>query len=116
LAAAPAPPLEVTIKGGVTPDTNISWTPVPGATGGYRVWWRETTEPQWQFSRGVPAGQAALTLPAVSVDNYFFGVASVAADGSESPVEFPGQVGAFVPTAPVTVRPPATYSVPVTGK
>jgi hypothetical protein len=112
LALAPGPPKEVTIKGGVTPDTQLSWTPVPAAAGGYRVWWRETTEPQWQFSRTAPAGAAGLTLPGVSVDNYFFGVAAIAADGSESPVEFPGQVGAFVPTGPVTAPAPQVYSVP----
>ena len=112
LAMAPAPPREVTLKGGFTADTNISWTPAPGAVGGYRIWWRDTTEPQWQFSRAVPAGQTALTLPGFSIDNSFFGVASVAADGSESPVEFPGQVGAFFPATPVTPPAPATYSVP----
>ena len=112
LALAPAPPLEVDLRGGVTPDANISWTPVPGAAGGYRVWWRDTTEAQWQYSRRVAPGQTTLTLPGLSVDNAFFGVASVAADGSESPVEFPGQVGAFFPTAPVTAPPPPTYSAP----
>jgi hypothetical protein len=112
LAAAPAPPNEVALKGGVTTDTDISWTPVAGATGGYRVWWRDTTEPQWQFSRAVPAGQTALTLPGFSIDNSFFGVASVAADGSESPVEFPGQVGAFFPATPVAPPAPPVFSVP----
>jgi hypothetical protein len=112
LAMAPAPPLEVTIKGGVTTDTQLNWTPVPGATGGYRVWWRDTTDPQWQYSRAVLAGQTTTTLPGFSVDNSFFGIASVAADGSESPVEFPGQVGAFVPTAPVVPPAPQTYSAP----
>jgi len=29
------------------------------------------------------------------IDNYFFGVASVNEDGLESPVVFPGPVGAF---------------------
>jgi acetylornithine deacetylase/succinyl-diaminopimelate desuccinylase-like protein len=112
LAMAPAPPLEVTLKGGVTPDTNISWTAVPGAVGGYRVWWRDTTEPRWQYSRAVPAGQTSLALPGFSVDNSFFGVASVAADGSESPVEFPGQVGAFFPVANSTPKPPPIQPVP----
>jgi hypothetical protein len=36
-------------------------------------------------------------LPGVIIDNYFFGVASVAADGSASPVAFPGAIGAFAP-------------------
>jgi hypothetical protein len=102
----------VTIRGGVTTDTQLTWKPSAGATGGYRVWWRDTTEPQWQYNRAVPDGQTTLTLPGFSVDNSFFGVASVAADGSESPVEFPGQIGAFVPTTPVTAPSPQTYAVP----
>ena len=46
LAAAPAPPSGVTIAGAVTPNTTVTWQPVPGAAG-YRVWWRETTAAQW---------------------------------------------------------------------
>jgi hypothetical protein len=35
------------------------------------------------------------TLENIVIDNYFFGVASVAMDGNESPVVFPGPAGAF---------------------
>ncbi|VAW07129.1 Leucine aminopeptidase-related protein, partial [hydrothermal vent metagenome] len=35
------------------------------------------------------------TLENVVIDNYFFGVASVAKDGAESPVVFPGPAGSF---------------------
>ncbi len=35
------------------------------------------------------------TLENVVIDNYFFGVSAVAQDGSESPVVFPGSIGAF---------------------
>ena len=95
LAAAPAPPSGVDIEGAVTPDTLVKWKPVPGAVA-YRVWWRETTAPQWQFSRRVEGAAATqLRLPNVVIDNFFFGVASIAADGSESPVVFPGFVGSF---------------------
>jgi hypothetical protein len=31
------------------------------------------------------------------IDNYIFGVAAVASSGFESPVVFPGPVGAFAP-------------------
>jgi len=37
----------------------------------------------------------AATLQNVVIDNYFFGVAAVAKDGSESPVVFPGAAGSF---------------------
>jgi Zn-dependent M28 family amino/carboxypeptidase len=97
LASAPPPPLDVKITGAVTADTTLSWTPAPGATA-YRVWWRDTVEPSWTHSRD--AGDAtSLTLKGVNIDDYDFGVSAVAADGSQSPVEFPGLVGAFMPAA-----------------
>ena len=103
LASAPAPPLEVTIEGAVSPDTKVSWTQSPGAAG-YRVWWRDTVDPRWRFSRW--AGDAAsLTLKEVVIDDWFFGVSAVSADGWESPVEFPGAVGAFFAAPPT--KPPA---------
>ena len=103
LASAPAPPLEVTIEGAVSPDTKVSWTQSPGAAG-YRVWWRDTVDPRWRFSRW--AGDAAsLTLKEVVIDDWFFGVSAVSADGWESPVEFPGAVGAFFAAPPA--KPPA---------
>lgn len=93
LAMAPAPPANVTIEGAVSWDTTLKWAAVPGAAG-YRVWWRDTTAPQWQDSRD--AGSAtSLTLKDVNIDNWFFGVSSVSADGYESPVVFPGPAGAF---------------------
>ncbi len=93
LAAAPAPPAGVTIEGAVSPDTVLKWQPVPGAAR-YVVWWRKTDSPRWQFSRD--AGTATtLTLKGIDIDSWFFGVSAVAADGSASPVVFPGAAGAF---------------------
>jgi hypothetical protein len=58
------------------------------------VYWRDTTEPAWAQSRD--AGNASsLTLANVAIDDFVFGVASVSADGFESPVVFPGAAGAF---------------------
>lgn len=98
LAAAPAPPTGVTIEGAVTPDTTLSWKPVPNAAG-YRVWWRPTTEPQWRFSRLSP-GAGPTTLDGVNIDDFFFGISALSADGFESPVVFPGAAGSFERTAP----------------
>jgi hypothetical protein len=61
---------------------------------GYRVYWRDTTGPAWTHSRDAGKGEA-LTLANVAIDDFAFGVASVAADGFESPVVFPGAAGAF---------------------
>ena len=98
MAWAPPPPADVDIAGAVGADTTLSWTRAPAALApglaGYRVHWRLTTDPQWQYS--VSVGDVAThTLRNVVIDNYFFGVSAVAADGNESPVVFPGAAGSF---------------------
>ena len=96
LANAPAPVRGVAIGGAVTTDTVMTWTPQPGVAQ-YRVWWRDTTAPQWQHSRSYAAdvdpGHALLKN--IDLDDFFFGVAAVSADGWESPVTFPGDAGSF---------------------
>jgi Zn-dependent M28 family amino/carboxypeptidase len=94
LAMAPAPPTDVKIEGAVSADTTISWSSAAGAAE-YRVWWRDTTAPFWSNSRSADAA-TTLTLKDITIDDWFFGVSSVSADGYESPVEFPGPAGAFV--------------------
>lgn len=94
LASAPTPPTEVKIAGAVSPDTKVSWALTPGAAG-RRVWWRGTTDPTWRFSRWVPDAATTTTLKDVVIDDFFFGVSSVSADGWESPVVFPGPAGSF---------------------
>ncbi len=94
MAKAPAPPTGVDIEGAVTSDTTIKWLPVAGAAS-YRVWSRDTTAPLWQ--RSIAAGTATtLTLKNVVIDDAFFGVSAVSADGFSSPVVFPGDAGSFV--------------------
>jgi Zn-dependent M28 family amino/carboxypeptidase len=93
LANAPAPPAGVDTKGEVAYDTTVSWQAVPGAAR-YVAWWRDTTAPQWQHARD--AGNAtSIVLKGVNIDDWFFGVSSVSADGWESPVVFPGDAGSF---------------------
>ena len=98
MAWAPPPPANVTIEGAVSPDTTLKWDRPPAAQApnlaGYKVYWRLTTEPQW--THGVYVGNVAEhTLENIVIDNYFFGVAAVAKDGTESPVVFPGAAGSF---------------------
>jgi hypothetical protein len=93
LAHAPAPPEGVKIEGAVSPDTKVSWSPVSGAAG-YRIHWRGTTAPQWEHAKA-SAGPSD-TLKGVVIDDWFFGVSSISADGYESPVVFPGAAGAFI--------------------
>ncbi len=95
MAWAPAPPSEVTIEGMVSPSTSLSWAASDEPhLAGYRVYWRETTAPQWQRSRYV-GNVTSFTLENIVIDNYIFGVAAVAQDGNESPVVFPGPAGRF---------------------
>jgi len=100
LASAPPPPAGVSIEGAVSPDTTLKWQAPPPAQApqlaGYRLYWRLTTEPQWTHSRWV-GNVTEFTLRNVVIDNYFFGVAAVAKDGTESPVVFPGAAGSFGP-------------------
>jgi hypothetical protein len=93
MAWAPAPPSDVEIRGQVSPNTTLSWTPDERAAG-YRVHWRLTTSPTWDYSRDVGKVDT-FTLDNVVIDNYFFGVSSLSADGVQSPVVFPGPAGAF---------------------
>lgn len=104
LASAPPPPEMVALEGAVSPDTTLKWTPVEGATG-YRVWRRPTTEPQWTLAADAPADATSLTLSGVVIDDWFFGVSSLGPDGRESPVQFPGAIGAFAPPAASSTTP-----------
>jgi hypothetical protein len=99
LATAPAPPRNVVIQGAVQPSTTLKWERVPGAVA-YTVHWRLTTSAVWTHHRAF-ADVTQATMENMVIDNYLFGVASVNADGFESPVVFPGPAGAFpVPELP----------------
>jgi Zn-dependent M28 family amino/carboxypeptidase len=95
MASAPPPPANVKVSGAVTTDTQLSWTAAPGApAAAYRVYWRDTTESGWSHARDAGTAES-LTLANVAIDDFAFGVASVSAEGFESPVVFPGAAGAF---------------------
>lgn len=87
LASAPAAPESVTISGALSQDTTVAWAAVPGAVG-YRVHWRRNDRQDWTDSRDV-AGTGTV-LKDTPVDDDFFGVGALAADGSESLVSFAG--------------------------
>jgi hypothetical protein len=90
LASAPPPPNAVRLRGAVSASTTVSWREPEGdQVAGYRVYWRDTTAPQWMWSRWVPAGTTSLQLEGVIIDDYLFGVASVSPHGTESLVQFP---------------------------
>ncbi len=89
IAWAPPPPSGLMIGGAVRPSTRLKWdsSDDPHIIG-YKIYWRDTTSPQWQYSRYVGKVDD-YTLANVVIDNYLFGVAAVSADGHESIVSFP---------------------------
>lgn len=95
---APSPPAEVSIEGAVQPSTTLKWKAANSKQNpqlaGYKVYWRYTDAPQWQYSKFV-GDETEATLENIVIDNYFFGVASVSKDGIESPVVYPGADGSF---------------------
>jgi Zn-dependent M28 family amino/carboxypeptidase len=87
LAWAPTRPQNVKIGGIVEPSAKLTWDKVKDAVG-YRIYWRDTTSPTWDHSHYVGA-VTNFTLEGIVIDNSFFGVAAVGADGIESIVSFP---------------------------
>ena len=90
LAAAPPPPQNVMIGGAVSPSTSLRWDGVedPDLLG-YKIYWRDTTAPQWQYSKFVGKEETETVLKNIVIDNYLFGIVSVAKDGNESLVVYP---------------------------
>jgi hypothetical protein len=123
LARAPMPP-EPQVQGAVSTDTTLRWPLVDGAAA-YVVRWRRTNGSNWEHSvrvnehtpravltshdsrlaraNEIGPGSFTMTLPGIRVDDWVFGVSSVAADGTESPVASAVPGGAFRPH----VTPPA---------
>lgn len=90
IAWAPPAPSMVALGGAVAPEATFSWNEVPGAVG-YKIYWRDTTSPTWDYSRSV-GNVTSFELKGMVVDNYFFGVAAVGANGQESIVTFPNKI------------------------
>ncbi len=84
LAMAPAPPANVALSGGVSPDSRISWSAdADPDRAGFEILWRETSEPRWKvYDRVANPGVTALTT--VSTDNHFFAVRAVGKNGARS--------------------------------
>ncbi len=90
LAWAPPAPKEVKIGGIVEPSVKFEWSKVDGAKG-YKIYWRDTTSPTWDHSRYV-GDVTEFLLEGIVIDNFFFGIAAVGANGFESPVVFPNGI------------------------
>ncbi len=84
LALSPAPPKDVTVSGGVSPDAKIAWSADEDRErAGFEILWRETTDPRWSVYDFTLSAAEAI-LQGVSTDNHFFAVRSVGTDGARS--------------------------------
>ena len=90
LAWAPLAPSQVSIGGIVAPSVSLKWPPVNRAVA-YKIYWRKTTSPTWEYSR-VVTNTTEFALDGIVVDNFFFGVAAIGANGHESIVTFPNKI------------------------
>ena len=84
LALAPAPPKDVKLSGGISPDAKLAWSSADDPErAGFEILWRETTDSRWSIYDFVSAGQEAV-LKGVSTDNHFFAVRAVGKNGARS--------------------------------
>ena len=92
LAWAPPAVKELSIGGVVEASVKLKWPKVTDAAVlGYKIYWRDTTSPTWDHSRFVGNVSEAV-LEGIVIDNFFFGLATVGKNGSESLVVFPNNV------------------------
>jgi len=92
LAWAPPSIKELSIGGVVEPSVKFKWNKIDDESiAGYKIYWRETTSPIWDYSRFV-GNVNEFKLEGIVIDNYFFGVSTVGKNGTESPVVFPKKV------------------------
>ena len=92
LAWAPPSIKELSIGGVVEPSVKFKWNKIDDESiAGYKIYWRETTSPTWDYSRFV-GNVNEFKLEGIVIDNYFFGVSTVGKNGTESPVVFPNKV------------------------
>ena len=98
MAGAPPFPINVEASGAVKPSASLKWERPKGKAAqnlmGYRVYWRDTTAPEWTHSRYV-GNVTEWEFKNLVIDNYFFGVSAVSKEGYETPVVFPGAAGRF---------------------
>jgi len=90
LALGPAVPREVEMENlRLENNTTLRWkaSPEPDIAG-YRIVWRETTSPFWQWSQDV-GNVTRETIAGVSKDNLLFGVQAYDKEGNASVVAYP---------------------------
>ena len=92
MAWAPPTVEKLSIGGIVQASAKFKWKKVndPNVKG-YKIYWRDTTSPVWQYERFV-GDVDSHNLDGIVIDNFFFGIATVGKNGFESPVVFPNGI------------------------
>ena len=92
MAWAPPTVEKLSIGGIVQASAKFKWKKVndPNVKG-YKIYWRDTTSPFWQYERFL-GDVDSHTLDGIVIDNFFFGIATVGKNGFESPVVFPNGI------------------------
>jgi Zn-dependent M28 family amino/carboxypeptidase len=92
LAWAPPAVKNFSIGGIVQASVKFKWKKVKDPNvKGYKIYWRDTTSPIWQYERFV-GDVDTHTLEGIVIDNYFFGISTVGKNSFESPVVFPNEI------------------------
>jgi Zn-dependent M28 family amino/carboxypeptidase len=92
IAWAPPAVKKLSIGGIVQASAKLKWEKIEDNNiAGYKIYWRDTTNPEWQYERFV-GNVDTYTLEGIVIDNFFFGLATVGKNGFESPVVFPNAV------------------------
>ncbi len=91
IAWAPSAVNELEIGGIVEPSVKFKWKKINDPNiKGYKIYWRDTTSPTWDYSRFV-GDVNNFVLEGIVIDNYLFGISTVGKNGFESPVVFPSK-------------------------
>ena len=92
IAWAPPSVKKLSIGGIVEAAAKFKWEKVndPNILG-YKIYWRDTTHPEWQHEKFV-WNVDKHTLEGIVIDNFFFGLATVGKNGFESPIVFPNSI------------------------
>ena len=92
LAWAPPTLKKFSIGGIVQASVKFKWEKVNDPNiAGYKIYWRDTTSPIWQYERFI-GDLSSYKLEGIVIDNFFFGISTVGKNGFESQIVFPNGV------------------------
>ena len=92
LAWAPPTVKKFSIGGIVHASVKFKWEKVNDPNiAGYKIYWRDTTSPIWQYERFI-GDLSSYKLEGIVIDNFFFGISTVGKNGFESQIVFPNGV------------------------